>query len=71
MAFHVYAHDQGTVDFVDSYSTRAEAQAAIKRNLAEIEAHPSHWDCVCPWFQITTEPPHRDTYSFPDMTGHG
>jgi hypothetical protein len=28
MSFHVYAHDQGAVDFVDSYSTRAEAQAA-------------------------------------------
>ena len=70
MAFHVYAHDQGAVDFVDSYSTRAEAQAAIKRVTAEIKAHPSHWDCACPWFQITTEPPHRETYSFPDMSDH-
>jgi hypothetical protein len=70
MPFHVYAHDQGAVDFVDSYATRAEAQAAIRRNLEEIKAHPSHWDCACPWFQITTWPRHRETYEFPDMSGH-
>ena len=71
MAHFIYAHDQGTVDFVDSYATRAEAQAAVRRISAEIEAHPTHWDCACPWFEITTEPPYRETYTFPDLTGHG
>ena len=70
MAFHVYAHDQGAVDFVDSYATRAEAQAAIRRTVEEIKAHPSHWDCACHWFQITTEPPYREPYTFPDISGH-
>ena len=54
----------------DDRLTPAAAQA-IRRTVEEIKAHPSHWDCACPWFQITTEPPHRDTYSFPDMTDHG
>jgi hypothetical protein len=70
MSFHVFAHDQGAVDFVDSYDTKAQAQAAIRRTVEEIKAHPSHWDCVCPWFEITTEPPHRETYMFPDMSDH-
>lgn len=70
MAFHVYAHDQGAVDFVDSYATRAEAKAAIRRTVEEIESHPSHWACACPWFEITTEPPYRETYTFPDMSNH-
>jgi hypothetical protein len=70
MSFHVYAHDQGTVDFVDSYATRAEARASIQRIQQEISAHPSHWDCACPWFEISTEPPYRETYTFPDMSGH-
>ena len=69
MAFHVYAHDQGCVDFVNSYDTRAEAKAAINRIEAEIEDHPSWWDLACPWFEITTQPPYRDTYEFPDMSG--
>jgi len=71
MAFHVYAHDQGTVDFVYSYDTRAEARAAIQRMQEDIEAHPSCWDLVCPWFEITTQPPYRETYTFPDMSGMG
>ena len=71
MPFHVYAHDQGAVDFINTYATRAEARAWIKRTEREIEEHPSHWSLACPWFEISTEPPHRDTYEFPDMSGHG
>ena len=69
MAFHVYAHDQNTVDFVYSYDTRAEARAAVERMREDIEAHPSQWDLVSPWFEITTQPPYRETYTFPDMSG--
>jgi hypothetical protein len=71
MRYHVYAHDQGTVDFVYSYDTKTEARAAIQRMREEIEAHPSWWDLVCPWFEITTQPPYRETYTFPDMSGMG
>ena len=70
MPFHVYAHDQGAVDFVDSYVTRAEARASIQRMQQEISAHPSQWNCACPWFEISTEPPYREAYTFPDMSGH-
>ena len=71
MAFHIYAHDQGCVDFVDSHTTRAGAEAHIKRLLAECDRHPSWFDYASPWFQITTEPPYRETYVFPDMSDHG
>ena len=70
--YAVIAHDQGCVDFVDSFGTRAEAQAYIKRLTAEIEAHPSQWDCVAPWFEIEKGyQPCWPSYEFPDMSGHG
>lgn len=71
MAFHLYAHDQGTVEFVDSYSTRAQAKAAADRIRREIEAHPSWYAAACPWFEISTEAPHRPTYEFPDLSHYG
>lgn len=71
MAFHVYAHDQGTVDFINSYDTRSEARAAIERMREEIEAHPSWWNLACPWFEISASAPHRETYQFPDTSGMG
>jgi hypothetical protein len=71
MAFYLYAHDQGTVDFVNSYDSKAEARAAAKRIEQELEAHPSHYAMACPWFEISAEPPYRETYEFPDMSHYG
>lgn len=71
MAFHVYAHDQGCIDFVDSFSTRAEARARIASIEREYADHPSWYAMACPWFEISTEPPYRETYVFPDMSGMG
>lgn len=71
MAFHVYVHDQGEVEFVYSFDTRAQARAAIRRYTEETEDHPSHYSYACPWFSISTEPPYQETYAFPDMSGIG
>ncbi len=71
MAFYLYAHDQGTVDFVDSFRTKAEARAAADRIQREIEAHPSWYDAACPWFEISAEAPYRPTYEFPDLSHCG
>lgn len=71
MAFHVYAHDQGVVDFVDSFNTRAEARARIASIEREYADHPSWYAMACPWFEISTEPPYRETYEFPDMSHYG
>ena len=71
MAFYLYAHDQGVVDFVDSFSTRAEARARIASIKREYADHPSWYAMACPWFEISTEPPYRETYVFPDMSGMG
>jgi len=71
MPFHVYAHDQGVVDFVDSFSTRAEARARIVSIEREYADHPSWYAMACPWFEISTDPPVRETYQFPDMSGMG
>lgn len=71
MAFHVYAHDQGCIDFANSFSTRAEARAWIAAIERDWNDHPSHYAMACPWFEISNEPPHRETYQFPDMSGMG
>lgn len=71
MAFHIYAHDQGCVDFIDSHETKASALAHVSRLKAELNDHPSWFDCACVWFEISAEPPYQETYTFPDMTGHG
>lgn len=71
MAHFIYAHDQGTVDFIDSHTTRAGAVAHVNRLKAEFNRHPSWFDYACPWFEISKEPPHRETYNFPDMSGMG
>ena len=71
MAFHIYAHDQGCVDFIDSHDTKAGALAHVSRLKAELNDHPSWFDCACVWFEISAEPPYQETYTFPDMTGHG
>lgn len=71
MAFHIYAHDQGCVDYIDSHTTKAGAAAHVSRLQAEFDRHPSWFSYACPWFQITTEAPYRETYTFPDMSDHG
>ena len=72
MAFHVYAHDCGCVDFVDSFDTKAEALAYANRLHDECEQHPSQYNLVAPWFEITTQLLHEpDTYTFPDMSEQG
>lgn len=71
MAWHIYAHDQGTVDWIDSHTTKAGALAHVSRLQTEFNRHPSWFDFANPWFQISTTPPHRDTYEFPDMSGMG
>jgi lauroyl/myristoyl acyltransferase len=71
MAFNIYAHDQGAVDFVDSYDTRAEARAHIARIESDWRDHPSQYGWACPWFEISPDPPYREPYSFPDLSGHG
>ena len=70
MAFHIYAHDQGCIDYVDSHETRRSAQAHVSRLLAEIKQHPSWFDAAAVWFEVSTEPPYRETYQFPDMSDH-
>jgi hypothetical protein len=72
MAFHVYAHDCGCVDFVDSFNTKAEALAYANRLHDECEQHPSQHNLVAPWFEITAQLLHEpDTYTFPDMSEQG
>ena len=72
MAFHVYAHDCGCVDFVDSFDTKAEALAYANRLHDECEQHPTQYNLVAPWFEISSELLHaRDTYTFPDMSEQG
>ena len=71
MAFHIYAHDQGCIDYVYSCETRRSAQAYVSRLLAEFQEHPTWHALACPWFEISPEPPYRETYEFPDMSGHG
>ena len=63
MAYHVYAHDCGCVDFVDSFDTKAEALAYANRLHDECEQHPSQYNLVAPWFEICllyTSPSPRD-----------
>lgn len=70
--YAVLAHDQGCVDFVNSFGTRAEAQAYIERLTAEIESHPSHYDCAAPWFEIEKGyQPCWPTYVFEDHSEMG
>lgn len=72
MAFHVYAHDCGCLDFVNSFDTRAEAQAYANQLHADVEANPTQWDLVHPWFEITDQVLHaRETYTFPNMSEMG
>ena len=56
MAYHVYVHDLGAVDFLDTYNTKAEASAAVHRIRRDANNHPTQWDLVCPSFEITTTP---------------
>lgn len=56
MAYHVYVHDLGAVDFLDTYDTKAEASAAVHRIRRDANNHPTQWDLVCPSFEITTTP---------------
>jgi hypothetical protein len=56
MAYHVYVHDLGAVDFLDTYATKAEASAAVHRIRQDANDHPTRWDLVCPSFEITTAP---------------
>ena len=71
MAFHVYAHDQGCIDFVNSFRTRAEARACVAAIERDFAAHPSWYAMACPWFEISNDPPPREAYQFPDMSGMG
>lgn len=71
MAWHIYAHDQGAVDFVDSHTTQAGARAHVARLQAEFDRHPSWFDYAAPWFEISADAPHRPTYTFPDMSEMG
>jgi hypothetical protein len=71
MTYYIYAHDQGTVDFVDSHGTKAAAIAHASRLKAEFDRHPSWFDFASPWFEISTVPPYQPTYTFPDMSGMG
>jgi hypothetical protein len=56
MAYHVYVHDQGAVDFLNTYNTKAKASAAVHRIRRDASDHPTQWDLVCPSFEITTKP---------------
>jgi hypothetical protein len=56
MAYHVYVHDLGAVDFLDTYDTKAEASAAVHRIRRDASDHPTQWNLVCPSFEITTKP---------------
>tara|TARA_A100001201_G_scaffold58711_1_gene56402 strand:- start:305 stop:523 length:219 start_codon:yes stop_codon:yes gene_type:complete len=72
MAFHVYAHDCGCIDYVESFSTKAQALAYARHLDADCKAHPTHYDLVAPWFEITSELLHaRETYTFPNMSEQG
>ena len=70
--YAVLAHDQGCVDFVDSFGTRAEAAAYIKRLTAELESHPSWYGITVPWFEIEKGyQPCWPTYEFEDHSDMG
>lgn len=71
MAYHIYAHDQGCVDYVDSHSTKRAALAHISNMQDEMRQHPSWFDLVAPWFEISNQPPQRETYDFTSMAGVG
>ena len=43
MAFHVYVHDCGCIDFVDSCSTKAQALAHANQLDANCKANPTHY----------------------------
>ena len=67
MTHYVYAHELGQIDYVGRYDTKAEAAAAIR----QMKAEGLVWGFYAPWFEISTEPPHEDTYQFADMSGWG
>ena len=67
MAFFIYAHELGQVDYAGRCDTKAEAAAVISRMKAEGLA----WGGSLPRFEISTEPPHQDTYQFADTSGWG
>ena len=72
MAFHVYVHDCGCIDYVDSFSTRAQALAYANQLDADCKANPTHWDLVAPWFEISNKILQaRETYDFTSMSGVG
>jgi hypothetical protein len=71
MPFHIYAHDQGCIEYVNTYPTRSEALAHVHHIKADMAANPGWYDDACTWFEVSKTPPYRDTYQFPDMTGMG
>ena len=72
MAFHVYVHDCGCIDFVDSFSTKAQALAYANQLDADCKANPTHWDLVAPWFEISSQLLHtEEAYDFTSMAGVG
>jgi hypothetical protein len=71
MAFHIYAHDQGCVEYVETWPTRSAAIAHVSQIKADMAAHPNWYEDACTWFEISKQPPYRDTYQFPDMSEMG
>ena len=71
MAFHIYAHDQGCCEYVNSYKTRAEAAAHVLSIKQDMAANPSLYEEACCWFEISKQPPYVPTYQFPDMSEMG
>ena len=67
MPFHVYAHELGQTDHVCRYDTKAEAVEAVRRMKTRLLTR----GFFAPRFEISTEPPHQDTYQFADMSGLG
>lgn len=52
MLFHVYAHDQGQIEWCECFKSRAEARAWIIQTERSWNEHPSWYDLACPWFHI-------------------
>ena len=68
MAFHIFAHQMGQTDNAGRYDTKAQAVAAVHRMKSECNDWSNE---PLPRFEISTDPPYRPTYQFPDMSNHG
>ncbi|MFZ9327036.1 MAG: hypothetical protein ACO24H_06250 [Polynucleobacter sp.] len=65
--WNVFAHEYGTTEFVNSYDSKREAQAAIKHMLQEFKDHPQWYDYSEAWFSIEHGPTAEETSVLSDQ----